>query len=572
MNSSSTILTMRGSPFELQEQDVLGEPCLVFPRAPSNLVDVIRKSGAFADRELLVCAGDRLTFGGVVSMARICAAALQREHGVARGDPVALYMTNSVEWIVGFVAIVLAGAVAVLVHRELIAEEAAAAINSSGGRVVLTDVVRDARFASIPNCAFIGIRRISRGDGYLPAAADAAEAHMGGSRCILIRDGAQAAAPEFRDPQPPPDDIALVAFSSGTTGRPKGIILSHRNVVTGLMNMMLGSALRAVSERHERRAGATANRAQPCSLVLSPLSHISGYAQLLLAFQICGKVVLMPQWQVRSAIDLVDGEGIRTICGITAAKTRELITTHASKTQLSSLTSLQLHGSFIHPRIASEVKESLAHVSIGSGYGMTETSGSICVASEKEIAAGNWSCGKVLPSVSIRIVDESGADVQTGGEGEICIRGAMLSRHYLSDRGEFSSALVDGWLHTGDIGRVDAERRLYVVDRASTSSPRDVGGRALSAIEAAICECDGVDEAAVVEVVNRHGVARMVAAVETSLDCPDDKSRMRSEIDSQMTSLGCNCQLELFRLIPRTVSGKLDRRRIALQLAGRQAN
>jgi steroid-24-oyl-CoA synthetase len=341
--------------------------------------------------------------------------------------------------------------------------------------------------------------------------------------------------------------------------------------VTGLMNMMLGSALRAASEQRERQTSSPTKRVQPCSLILAPLSHISGYAQLLLAFQICGKIVLLPHWEVKSAIELVDSEGIRTICGITAAIARELISASESKTRLSSLVSLQMHGSSIHPRIALEVKEALAQVSIGSGYGMTETSGSICVASGKEIADGTGCCGKVLPSVSIRIVDESGANVHTGVEGEICIRGAMISRHHLSARGEITPALVDGWLHTGDIGRLDADRRLYVVDRASNSSLRDAGRIPLSAIEAAICECDGVNEAAVVEVINDHGVARLVAAVEISRDRPHDSSRIRGEIESQMTVRGWDCRLELLRAIPRTVSGKPDRRRIALQLADRQS-
>lgn len=463
-----------------------------------------------------------------------------------------MILPNCPQWWVAFVAITSMGAVAVLIDGSGAPSLIANALNLAGCSVVITDEptgrILEEHAERRPQIL------VQHCTGDLPSRS----LHT----CFA---GAmdEDAHPARERPALDPGQEALVAFTTGSTSSPKGVISSHRAVIAGIMNMMLCSALASVRNRVK---GPVNQRVQssPSSLLLAPLTHVSGYAHLLLMTQVGGKVVLLPTWQVQTAVGLIERQHIRALSGANAAQLRELIRLDMRR-RLDSLTSVGLHGEALRENILTELRDRLPNATAGTGYGLTETNGSICAAVGVDLVQHPGTCGPVVPSAEVHILDERGAEVPSDGNGEIWVRGAMLMSGYCGNVTPRTSAT--GWFCTEDFGRIDADGFLYLMQRRQDVFYCDEKVVSVAAVERLAHECDGIDEAAAIFWGDGSRLQRVLVAIVPRKGEPDAGPRLIARLMREIGAGDRHLQVETLAQLPRLASGKIDRRALRERFA-----
>jgi acyl-CoA synthetase (AMP-forming)/AMP-acid ligase II len=207
-----------------------------------------------------------------------------------------------------------------------------------------------------------------------------------------------------------------------------------------------------------------ANR-QPSALLAVPLFHSSGCYSIFLSNLLRGgKIVILQKWHAAQALELIERERITAFSGAPTMMW-DLLRLDRSGRDLSCLLSIGVGGQALQPHLLREIVAAFPNAILGGGYGMTESNGSVCLIAGEELLLRPTSSGRVLAAADIKLVDDDDAEVEAGAVGEICLRGAMLMRGYCRRPDETATALRGGWLHTGDLGRLDADGYLHVIDR-----------------------------------------------------------------------------------------------------------
>ena len=494
-------LVAPGSPYEIATLSRDGVAYRVYRHAPRSLNDLYRKARQMGSATLAVFGKRRVSYEDAFTEAALLAAVLRNRFAVSPGVRVALVLEGRPEWLVAFFAVTSLGATAVLID----AQRTAAILHSlklAGCKLAIMEH-RIARAVSrslngIGHLITVGgdeadvalqSGQLSRWDELLrEAQRTMTPAAQGSEAAQSMQMSCEARGAEAGE--------AVVAFTSGTTGPPKGAILTHQGILTGLMNMALGGLLAsAVSPGHTVRKISARQRPRgaPCALVLAPLAYIGGYTQLLLALTVGGKLVLQEQWDAEEICRLIDREQVRSLAGATTAQIRELMRHRADA---GSLTSIGIHGIALHGTLLDDIAAQWPTVTLGSGYGMTETNGSVAAISGETLRRYPQWAGRVLPTVEVRIVGPDGLDAEPGEVGEVWLRGASLMRGYCTEAGSVTG-LADGWFRTGDLGSLSPHHFLSIADRADQVI--ETGNRRISALElerAVACDA-GVAEAAV---------------------------------------------------------------------------
>jgi acyl-CoA synthetase (AMP-forming)/AMP-acid ligase II len=513
-------LLRAGSPFEIAEDETSGPS---FRRGPHTLNEVYRRARRMADKVLLVQDGVQLTYGEAFARAGALATHLARDHGVTAGDRVLVVLPNSPAWAIWFIALTALGATVVAIEPERTAEAIAQAAEISGARLAVG--------AAITNDAPWTVLASTLADAFDPADEDLA---------LFERPGSPALD-------------AVVAFTSGSTGRPKGVVHTHRSLLTGLCNGMLGAALVAA----QRPKPTTPLRpAPPCTLLLAPLAYISGFSALVLAMMTFGRLVLAPRGAGMDAgevAELVRSQGVRSIIGPSPALLDRLLALPDAAEALASLAGLHLHGSAIASGLADDVLARLPQIAISSSYGLTETAGTLAVGDFNDLRARPGAAGRPLPSIDLRIVTAHGDPAPAGETGAIQVRGVMLMRGYLTEAG---LAATEGWFDTGDIGFLDAEGYLHterdqpsIAVEGGAVSPRRIEELALAhpfVADAAACFWDAPS-----------GRQRTVLAVERRAETTASLQDLIATVVARYAFAGDFSAHEVDRL-PRRPSGKVD--------------
>ena len=436
------------------------------------------------DAVFLVSGDERLTFGEVYAAAESTARALVGGYGIAKGDRVGIAMRNSPSWIVLYMGIVMAGGVATLLNGWWQSEELETAIGEVDCSLVFADPPRVKRLAQIA-----GLRApVVEIDDSRPL--DAALA------AVFAKDDHAADLPPLG-----PEDHATILFTSGSTGQSKGALSEHRAVVQGIFNylgqamMMLGIAT----------AQGNPPVGQPVTLLTIPLFHITGEVPVFLqSFAMGRKLVLMPKWDAGEAMRLIEAEGVTYFVGVPLMSFEILNHPDRAKYDLSTVTDFAAGGA---PRPVDHVRR--IDEEMGGpdgkggapliGYGLTETNA---------VGTGNWrgnylakpnSAGRPgAPLVDLAILDDAGHPVDQGQRGEVCIRSICNFKEYWNRPDATAAAFTsDGYFRTGDIGYLDEDGYLFIVDRKKDIIIR--GGENISCqeVEAALYEHPAVAEAAV---------------------------------------------------------------------------
>jgi len=439
MSSADPILEglmAKGAPFEVIEQGAMR----VFRHAPDNMSAVFDRARRFGSAEFIVSGERRLTFNDVFQAADGLSAWLLRDFGLKRGQSVAICMQNSPEWMMAFIAVINAGGVAVLINSRGTGETMSRAIKDADSVLVIGDDKR--------------LQRLGEAD----------------------YDGETLSAVNF--PKPITDftpayansaDLAAMFFTSGTTGRAKAAVIQHRALITGMMNTQM--AMAAVFQKMAAAYNIDietlrAQMPQSCSLLIFPLFHTSGCSAVFMtALTTGGKLVLMDRWNADEALALIEQEKITSFGGVPTMHWDLLRSPNFVKHDLSSLMSVSCGGQALPLNLLAEIREAFPRAYIGAGYGMTETCGAISQANGEAFLANPSASGQILPMVDVQITGDNGQALAVGEVGEIWAKGATLMQGYYGRPEETAASMSGDWFKTGDIGRLDENGYIYIVDR-----------------------------------------------------------------------------------------------------------
>ena len=473
-----------GGPFEIVEEDVAGERIQVVKHRARSLRELLVGSLSRADAEYAAFTGDarsyrRFTFGEHARLVASTAAVLRDEYGVGPGERVAILGANSPEWIVTFWATVALGGIAVGLNGWWTEPEIRYGVDDCEPRVLVGDATRLARLGGRD----AGVPTVVMEEGF-----DA-----------LWHAHADAPLPE----QPiAEDDPAVILYTSGTTGRPKGAINTHRNVIAFLTSNFISGA-RSMMLAPPRPPDAPPPL-PPCSMVTSPLFHVSGlHAAAVMAVAVGMRTVwLTGRFDPVVALEVIQSEKV-TSWGFMATLLNRLIS-HPDVTEydVSSLTNLGGGGSPIPPALQERTKQLFPHLrkTMSIGYGSTETAALLTSNTGAEYDAHPDSVGRPNACVELEIRDEEGNAVPLGEEGEVCARGPMIMPGYWRRPEDTAASFWPGrWYRMGDIGWID-DGRLYLASRKRDLIFR--GGENVYPIEIEhrLEEHPGVAEAAIVGV------------------------------------------------------------------------
>lgn len=477
------LLTAPGAPFEMVEEPVDNRLCRVFRHGPRVIADIYAAAAVHDDAVCLSGLGFTLRYGEVFASAAALKAMLSSK-GMAKGDRISIAMHNRPEWIIAFIAATALGATAVLINYRASAAELALALDDTDARALIAE----------PDIA----QRVA------PAWREQNLVIVPGSEALAplpgtIRfDDAIAAHPHAAlDPVAmAPDDEAVVIFTSGTTGNPKGALISQRALMTSVIAIdysMIGVAAEAGIDLASLAAP---SGAQPGgAMLVFPLFHTAGLIAVLLpGLRRGGKIVMVEKWRVGDVLDLLERERIAGFAG-SPAMLWDLLKAPRDDRDLSALRFLSVGGQGVSPKLLTELAEGFPGVTIGNGYGQTET-GSVNGIGGRSLLERPTASGRPLPILDIRIVDDEGAEGAPGEIGEVYIAGATIMTGYCNRPEETAQVKRDGWIATGDLGRIDAEGYLHILDRKKNiiiSGGENIG---CAEVEAAASSHPAVDHAA----------------------------------------------------------------------------
>jgi long-chain acyl-CoA synthetase len=366
---------------------------------------------------------------------------------VERGDRVALVSANVPEWVITFWAVAILGATLVPLNAWWKAEELDFGLGDSGAKVLIADARRLAVVAD----------RLSD----IPALAHVFEIGSVPFAKLLAGDD-----PGMPDAPIHEDDLLAICYTSGTTGQPKGATLTHRQTIANLQNIL---ALNAASPT---RTPALDAGMQSAALLVVPLFHVTGcLSTMTLNYATGGKLVLMPvgRFDPDVAMQVIEREQVTSIGGVPTIMWRILESPNLHKYDLSSVKRASYGGAPAAPELVERIEQVFPHMrkTLSTAYGLTETASVATAHGGDDYFAHPGSVGRAAPTVELRVVDDAGVDVPVGERGEIWIKGpTVMNRGYWNRPDANAASFSDGWFHTGDIGYLDADGFLYLVDRA----------------------------------------------------------------------------------------------------------
>jgi acyl-CoA synthetase (AMP-forming)/AMP-acid ligase II len=475
-------LTGPGAPFELVDDPVLGARMPVFRNRARSLGQLLEESAAYGEREYLVTADETVTFAQHRARVASLAAALRDEHGVQPGDRVAIAAANSPTWIMAFWATASLGAIAVGFNAWWSRAEVAYAVQQVEPTLVIADrkraaLLEDVRVLSLED----DLRRLADRE---PAA-----------RLPVV------AVDE--------DDPAVVLFTSGTSGKPKGVVHSHRNLLAVVEYHRFNDAL----------AAAFGDPTPPTDkryLLTMPLFHIASLHNLAVPRLATGSTAVLHSgaFDVDRVLRLIEQRRV-THWGAVPTMAHRLLE-HGSLEQydLSSLRSFALASAPSSPAFKARLRAALpvAETALADSYGLTETSTACTVASPLDLAEAPDSVGRPILSVQVEVRDDQGKPAAEGEEGEVCVRSQFVMLGYWNDAGATAAAIdEDRWLRTGDIGVLE-QGRLRLSSRRTDLILRGGENVYPVEVEAVLAEHPAVRESAVLG-VDHPDLGQEVAAV-----------------------------------------------------------
>ncbi len=562
-------LTGSGAPFASTEIMVRGVPIRVFDSAPPSMRFVWELARGFGDRDYVVFEDERYTYAEADAIIRSLAHHLRDVHGVGHGDRVAVAMRNYPEWVFSYWAIISLGAACVGMNAWWTSDEMKYGLADSGPKVVIADSERVERIAPVLDelRAAAPLHLITvRYDGSLPADA---------TRWADVIDPAGAPA-DLPDAVIDPDDDACIFYTSGTTGFPKGAQLTHRGSVHNLLHLAFMAAVAGLAAAKAGSPSPLPSRepagqpAQNVFMAPTPLFHVTANNCLLHPATISGsRIVFTYKWDAGRALELIEREGVTNFSGVPTMSRELLMHPDWATRDTSTLLGMGGGGAPLQPDLVDKIDKSLSGGAPSTGYGLTETHGIVTANSGALYVAKPSSCGRVVPTLDAKLIDEAGNEVEPGGVGELCVRGSVVIKGYLNRPDATAEGIQDGWFRTGDIARIDDDGFVFIVDRAKDMVLRGGENVYCSEVEAVIYEHPGVAEVAVFGVPDDRLGELVGAAIVLAPGATFTEDELRAELAGRLAKFKIPERIWfLDDALPRNANGKFVKRELRASLLG----
>jgi long-chain acyl-CoA synthetase len=552
-------LTAPGQPFAVETTRINGVDYRNYSALPANLGDYFKVMVQHGDKDFAVYLGERYTFGRAYQHSAEFATALMGRYGVRKGDRVAILSRNNPQWMMAFIGTASIGAVAVPMNAWWTTEELDYGFEDSGAKVVVADRDRIARL--IPIARRHGLHLVSVDD-----CAGLEIEHTPFSELLAAYAGAAMPVAEVTS-----EDYATIMYTSGSTGHPKGALSSHRGILSAIYSwLLMGAATKMTAPQT-----AAAEKFPPAGLLTIPLFHCTAsHSAFMLSLIIGRKLVIMHKWDAREALRLIEQERITWFNGVPTMSAELQAAAVDTDRDLSSLVDIMAGGAARPPDQVGKINGTFKRSNPGIGYGLTETNALGAVNSGAFYVARPNSTGRAVPAVTeLRIIGEDGAVLATGERGEICIKSPANVAGYWNKPEATAEAFIDGWFHTGDIGYLDEEGFLYVVDRLKEIIIR--GGENISCIEVegAIYSHPYVHEAAVFGLPDERLGEIVGAAVVLREGATLTPEALREHLSGHLASFKLPARV-WFRdeALPRIASGKIFKRQLKADYAAELAS
>ena len=479
-------VTAPGQIFELIDAEVMGVKTQIFKNAPAHLGQVFAGARGHGEKTFLVYEGESYSFTQAMDQIDALSNLLANTYGVKKGDRVAVAMRNYPEWVMSFAAIISVGAVSVSMNSWWVEDEMDFALQDSGAKVLICD---QQRFdVAAESCKKFGVKvLVARAEKSLPAGVDkwqdALAPHLAaGLKCPVVEISS--------------DDDATILYTSGTTGRPKGAVSTHRAIISALMGFSSRNSVLTMSGTKLKEV--TGPEVPTSFILIVPLFHVTGCVPVMMSCFIAGlKLAIMYKWDAEKALEMIEREKITNFVGV-PTQSWDLVNSPAfDKYDTTSLRAVGGGGAPSPTSLVGKVNDKVKNGSPQLGYGMTETNAFGPGITGSDYLAHPTSTGRAVLPMRVEVRDENLKSLPTGEAGEIWFFGPMLIRGYWNRPEATAETIVDGWLRSGDIGRLDAEGFVYVEDRVKDMIIRAGENIYGAEVESVIYDHPAVHEAAV---------------------------------------------------------------------------
>jgi steroid-24-oyl-CoA synthetase len=554
-------LTGPGGAFEVVTEDVLGRPLQVYKDRMRSLRAIPEAAIGRGDATFLVYGDRSCGFRSFVEQANGLARALADRHGVRPGDRVAVLSQNNPEWCLTFWATVSTGAILVGLNGWWKADEILYGLQDSGAKVLVADAKRFDRVADRLSEApdLTQVILVDAGPDDFPTAA------ASGVKLQRFDELGVEPTDQFPDTPIAEDDAAVIFYTSGTTGKPKGAISTHRSMVANLQNTLFSTMAGAMT--NPEAGSALASSGGPTvSLLTSPLFHVSGCHSNLVVGLLAGVRLVIPEGRFDpvDVLRLIADHGVTVWATVPTMVWRVCEHPARHDYDTSSVTTVAFGGSPSADELQRMVAETFPNVrSTSNAYGLTETSSVATVISGGDARRKPHSVGPPVPTVELRIMDPRGRVLGVGETGEVCVRGPILMRGYWNKPDATAEAIdADGFLHTGDIGHVDDEGYLTITDRKKDMIIRGGENIYCVEIENRLVEHPAIADAAVIGVPHAELGEEVKAVVQVESQTPEGESLtaddVRRWVAAELADFKVPAHVELrTEPLPRNASGKL---------------
>ncbi len=448
-------LTAEGAFFEVETIEIGGRSYRAYKHAPKSAVEILNNARNHGDVEFLIYEGQRYSYARLFKEADALAAQFQDDYEIEKGDRVAIAMRNNAEWMITYCAATLAGAVVVPINSWGKAEELEYAIGDCRASLVVCD---EARFKLIAD-KFDTLN--------VPAIVVPTGPEFERPQNVALFDDVISAGEEqsYKAPDIGPEDGALILYTSGSTGFPKGVLHRHIAVGQAVMNMMFLGMMVAEFEGGPREYRGGAERETPMLTV--PLFHATGLlGGFYLPVAMGHKVVMMYKWDSNKALQLIEQEKVTGLSTVPAILLDLLSNDDFDNYDTSSLMRVSAAGAATPAGLPDLIRSRVGNPSSSAGYGMTET---MAVGGTMSGALFDYkpdAAGIVSPIMEMRFVAPDGTVMAEGEAGEIEMRGVCCTPGYW-EKEEANAATfdADGWMKTGDVGLLDDDGYLHITGR-----------------------------------------------------------------------------------------------------------
>ncbi|WP_410870277.1 class I adenylate-forming enzyme family protein [Nocardia sp. A7] len=533
-------LTAPGAPFELTVEPVLGVPIPVFAGRRANLRELLEHSLRWGDRDYLVTEDRRISFAEHAAAAGALATALAAGYGVRKGDRVGILAANGPDWVIAFWAAQCLGAIPVGYNAWWAPPEIAYGLDHTTPTVLIADAKRAALLTE--------------------TGTDLPVLTMEADLPALIAEFGGGEIPSTPIDE---DDPAVILYTSGTSGRPKGVVHSQRNMVAISDYHRYTDAMMAAFMGQEPGDAPSDRR----YLVTAPLFHIASLHNLVIPRLLTGAAAVFPHgaFEVGRVLSLVEREKVTNWAAVPTMASR-LLEHEVDRHDLSSLTALSLNSAPTSPALLAALRAKIPSLqfSLTTSYGLTESGTAATVATPLDLAADDASVGRPIVGVAVEIRDPDGRVLPDGEEGEICIRSPYVMLGYWNDDTATAASIDDQrWLRSGDFGTMN-NGRLTVSGRRTDLILRGGENVYPTEIENVLVEHPAVSDCAVFGVAHPD-LGQEVAAIVVAEAGAVDPEQLRAFVAERLAKFKVPARWRITSdALPRNATGKVTRRELAI--------